>query len=107
MRFPAGFAAANEDSIYRALGMGPLAGTLQELVADEDIAGILPAHRDRSDFSIRLRQRAEATLNRGYELFGVADHRRPTLADWNQEERRGTALQPWRRPRRWRPGREA
>jgi len=63
-------AAASEDSIYKALGMQPvppelregrneiaraLAGTLPELVTDEDIVGILHAHTDRSDGVERLR----------------------------------------------------
>ena len=84
-------AAASEDSIYKALGMQPvppelregrdevaraLAGTLPELVTDEDIAGILHAHTDRSDGLDTLETMAEATLSRGYEYFGVADHSR-------------------------------
>jgi DNA polymerase (family 10) len=73
-------AAASEDSIYRALGMQPvppelregrgevaraLAETLPELVTDENIAGILHAHTDRSDGLDRLDTMAEATLGRG------------------------------------------
>ena len=84
-------AAASEDSIYKALGMQPvppelregrdevaraLAGTLPELVTDEDIAGILHAHTDRSDGLDTLETMAEATLSRGYEYFGVTDHSR-------------------------------
>jgi DNA polymerase (family X) len=84
-------AAASEESIYKALGMQPvppelregrdevaraLAGTLPELVTDEDIAGILHAHTDRSDGLDTLETMAEATLSRGYEYFGVADHSR-------------------------------
>jgi DNA polymerase (family X) len=82
-------AAASEDSIYKALGMQPippelregrdeiarsLAGTLPELVTDADIAGILHAHTDRSDGLDTLETMAEATLSRGYQYFGVADH---------------------------------
>ena len=84
-------AAASEDSIYKALGMQPvppelregrdevaraLAGTLPELVTDEDIAGILHAHTDRSDGLDTLETMAEATMSRGYRYFGVADHSR-------------------------------
>jgi DNA polymerase (family X) len=84
-------AAASEDSIYKALGMQPvppelregrdeiaraLAGTLPELVTDADIAGILHAHTDRSDGLDTLETMAEATVSRGYEYFGVADHSR-------------------------------
>jgi DNA polymerase (family 10) len=84
-------AAASEDGIYRALGMQPvppelregrdevaraLAGTLPELVTDADIVGILHAHTDRSDGLDTLQTMAEATLNRGYRYFGVADHSR-------------------------------
>ena len=84
-------AAASEDSIYKALGMQPvppelregrdevaraLAGSLPELVTGADIAGILHAHTDRSDGLDTLETMAEATLNRGYQYFGVADHSR-------------------------------
>ena len=84
-------AAASEDGIYRALGMQPvapelregrdevaraLAGTLRELVTDADIVGILHAHTDRSDGLDTLQMMAEATLNRGYRYFGLADHSR-------------------------------
>jgi DNA polymerase (family 10) len=57
------------DEIPRAL-----AGTLPKLVTDDDIAGILHAHTDRSDGVDKLETMAEATLSRGYEYFGVADH---------------------------------
>jgi DNA polymerase (family X) len=82
-------AAATEEAIYRALGMQTvppelregrdeiaraLAGTLPELVTDFDIAGILHAHTDRSDGVDPLETMAEATLSRGYQYFGVADH---------------------------------
>ena len=82
-------AAASEEQIYKALGMQPippelregrdeiaraLAGTLPELVTDADIKGILHAHTDRSDGVDTLETMAEATLARGYQYFGVADH---------------------------------
>jgi DNA polymerase (family 10) len=82
-------AAASEDGIYKALGMQPvppelreghneisraLAGTLPDLVADTDIAGILHAHTDRSDGLDTLERMAEAAMSRGYEYFGVSDH---------------------------------
>ena len=82
-------AAATEEQIYKALGMQPvppelregrdeiaraLAGTLPELVTDADIGGILHAHTDRSDGVDTLETMAEATLGRGYQYFGVADH---------------------------------
>src|SRR6185312_12187024 len=51
-----------------------LAGTLPELVTDADIKGILHAHTDRSDGVDTLETMAEATLARGYQYFGVADH---------------------------------
>ena len=41
---------------------------------DADIKGILHAHTDRSDRVHALETMAEATLARGYEYFGVADH---------------------------------
>ena len=82
-------AAATEEKIYKALGMQPippelregrdeiaraLAGTLPEIVADSDIRGILHAHTDRSDGVNTLEEMAKATLARGYQYFGVADH---------------------------------
>jgi DNA polymerase (family 10) len=82
-------AAISEDGIYKALGMQQvppelregrdeiaraLAGTLPKLVTDADIAGILHAHTDRSDGLDTLETMAEATLSRGYQYFGVADH---------------------------------
>jgi DNA polymerase (family 10) len=51
-----------------------LAGRLPNLVTDEDIAGILHAHTDRSDGLDTLEAMAEATWSRGYQYFGVADH---------------------------------
>jgi DNA polymerase (family X) len=82
-------AAATEEEIYKALGMQPvppelregqseiaraLTGELPELVADADIKGILHAHTDRSDGVDTLETMTEATLARGYQYFGVADH---------------------------------
>jgi DNA polymerase (family 10) len=82
-------AAATEDAIYEALGMKnippelregrdeierALAGRLPKLVTDSDIAGILHAHTDRSDVVDTLETMADATLGRGYQYFGVADH---------------------------------
>ena len=62
------------DEIRRAL-----AGTLPELVTDADIVGILHAHTDRSDGVHTLEVMAEATRSRGYQYFGVADHRNPPI----------------------------
>jgi DNA polymerase beta catalytic subunit len=82
-------AAATEQKIYKALGMQPvapelregrdeiaraLAGTLPKLVTDADIKGILHAHTDQSDGVDTLETMAEATLARGYQYFGIADH---------------------------------
>jgi DNA polymerase (family X) len=82
-------AAASEEEIYKAPGMQPvppelregrdeiaraLSGTLPRLVTDADLKGILHAHTDRSDGIDTLERMAEATLARGYEHFGVADH---------------------------------
>jgi DNA polymerase (family X) len=43
-------------------------------VTDADVAGILHAHTDCSDGLDTLATMAEATLRRGYQYFGVADH---------------------------------
>jgi DNA polymerase (family X) len=47
---------------------------LPELVADQDIRGLLHCHTDFSDGSNTLEEMAEATRAKGYEYFGVADH---------------------------------
>ena len=84
-------AAASEEEIYKALHLQPVppelregrdeiaravAGLLPEPVTDEAIKGILHAHTDRSDGVDTLEKMAEATLARGYQYFGVADHSR-------------------------------
>jgi DNA polymerase (family 10) len=51
-----------------------LAGILPGLVIDTDIRGILHAHTDRSDGVDTVETMAEATLARGYQYFGFADH---------------------------------
>jgi DNA polymerase (family X) len=86
-----GTLAASEEGIYAALGLQfippelregrgeiarALAGELPVLVADQDIRGILHAHTDRSDGGDTLQAMAEATRERGYGYFGVADHSR-------------------------------
>lgn len=82
-------AADTERSIYKALGLPFIEPELREgrdevkwaaadrlprLVRDADIRGILHAHTDRSDGVNTLEEMAEATRERGYEYFGVADH---------------------------------
>jgi DNA polymerase (family X) len=49
-------------------------GALPRLVTDEDIRGILHAHTNLSDGVDTLEAMAEATRERGYEYFGIADH---------------------------------
>jgi DNA polymerase (family 10) len=49
-------------------------GKLPPLVADPDLRGILHAHTDLSDGVDTLEVMAEATRERGYQYFGVADH---------------------------------
>jgi DNA polymerase (family 10) len=82
-------AAASEADIYQALGLPFIEPELREsgdeiglaaqrklprLVSNEDIRGILHAHTDRSDGADTLEAMAEATKQRGYRYFGVADH---------------------------------
>ena len=84
-------ASESEEEIYRALGLqfiepelregrGEIKlaqkGKLPKLVADLDLRGILHAHTDRSDGVDTLEAMAEATRERGYSYFGVADHSR-------------------------------
>jgi DNA polymerase (family 10) len=78
-----------ESDVYAALGLpfippelregrGEIAlaaaGRLPNLVAAEDIRGLLHSHTNLSDGSQTLQQMAEATRKRGYAYFGVADH---------------------------------
>ena len=51
-----------------------VARRLPQLVADQDIRGLLHCHTDFSDGSNTLEEMAEATRGQGYEYFGVADH---------------------------------
>ena len=81
--------AAKEEDIYDALGLPfiepelregrgeverALKGKLPKLVTDSDLRGILHCHTDASDGTETLETMAKATLKRGFEYFGVADH---------------------------------
>ncbi|WP_018319054.1 DNA polymerase/3'-5' exonuclease PolX [Bradyrhizobium sp. WSM2793] len=81
--------SANERDIYDALelpfiepelreGRGEIEraskGELPTLVTDRDLRGILHCHTDASDGTETLEAMAKATLKRGFEYFGVADH---------------------------------
>ncbi len=81
--------AATEEDIYRALGLPfiepelregrgeierALNGNLPKLVTDGDLRGILHCHTNASDGSETLETMAKATLQRGFQYFGVADH---------------------------------
>jgi DNA polymerase (family X) len=81
--------AATEDDIYRALGLPfiepelregrgeierALKQKLPELVTDRDLHGILHCHTDASDGTETLETMANATRQRGFQYFGVADH---------------------------------
>jgi DNA polymerase (family 10) len=48
--------------------------TLPTLVSDKDLHGILHCHTTASDGTVTLETMAEATKERGFEYFGVADH---------------------------------
>jgi len=82
-------AAESEEDIYAALGLPfiepelregrgeierAIKGKLPFLVMDRDVRGILHAHTDLSDGVDTLEVMAEATRERGYQYFGVADH---------------------------------
>src|SRR5215204_952802 len=84
-------ASRTEKEIYQALGLPFIEPELREgrneielarqnrlptLVREEDIRGILHAHSVASDGVHTLEQMAEATRERGYSYFGVADHSR-------------------------------
>jgi DNA polymerase (family X) len=81
-------AAKEEEDIYAALalpfippelreGQGEIQRALKRklpsLVSDKDICDILHAHTDLSDGVDTLGAMAEATRNRGYVYFGIAD----------------------------------
>jgi DNA polymerase (family 10) len=82
-------ARKSEQEIYAALGLPfiepelregrdevelALDGKLPRLVTDTDIRGILHAHTNLSDGVDTLEVMAEATRQRGYQYFGIADH---------------------------------
>ena len=84
-------AARTEEDIYAKLGLQVVPPELREgsgeierarmktlptLVSDEDIRGILHAHTDATDGVNTLEAMAQATRDRGYAYFGVADHSR-------------------------------
>ena len=48
--------------------------TLPKLVSDKDLRGILHCHTTASDGTETLETMANATRERGFEYFGVADH---------------------------------
>jgi DNA polymerase (family 10) len=88
-RGPTVIAARSEEDIYNALGLPfiepelregrdeidqALRGELPRLVTDADVRGILHAHTDLSDGVDTLDVMAQATRQRGYQYFGVADH---------------------------------
>lgn len=80
-----------EAQVYAALGLPPIppelregrgeieraaAGGLPDLVAAEDLRGVLHSHTDASDGADTLEEMAAAARARGWEYFGVADHSR-------------------------------
>jgi DNA polymerase (family 10) len=82
-------ASRNEQDIYKTLGLPFIEPELREgrgeielarkgelpvLVTDRDLRGILHAHTDLSDGVDTLEAMAQATRERGYQYFGVADH---------------------------------
>ncbi|RUV40301.1 MAG: DNA polymerase/3'-5' exonuclease PolX [Mesorhizobium sp.] len=82
-------ASVTEEEIYDALGLQFIEPELREgrdeveraarrqlptLVRDEDLHGILHSHTTASDGTETLEAMAEATRERGFEYYGVADH---------------------------------
>jgi DNA polymerase (family 10) len=82
-------ASASEKDIYEALSLQFIEPELREgrdelkraakhslpkLVGDKDLHGILHSHTTASDGSETLETMANATRERGFEYFGVADH---------------------------------
>src|SRR5579884_137303 len=84
-------AGADEDEIYRALGLDPVPPELREnrgelevaarhrlprLVALEELRGDLHAHTDWSDGHDSAKRMVEAAIARGYEYLALTDHSR-------------------------------
>ncbi len=82
-------ATRSEEDIYAALGLPfiepelregrgeierAIEGKLPALVTDREVRGILHAHTDLSDGVAPLEVMAQASRERGYQYFGVADH---------------------------------
>jgi DNA polymerase (family X) len=82
-------AGAQEDDIYRSLGLEPIPPELREnrgeieaaarhqlpdLVRAEDIRGDLHVHTVMSDGRATMREIAQEAKRRGYEYIGVSDH---------------------------------
>ena len=82
-------AGAEEEDVYRALGLpwippelredrgeidAALAGTLPRLVTVEDLRGDLQAHTVASDGKATLEEMARAAQARGYEYLAITDH---------------------------------
>jgi len=81
--------AADEDAIYRALGLDVVApevregegeveaagaGLLPRLVTYEDLKGCFHVHTTYSDGRATLKEMARAALERGWRYLGIADH---------------------------------
>ena len=106
-------AARSEEEIYAALGLPFIEPELREgrgeieralrgdflpLVTDRDLRGILHAHTDLSDGVDTLEVMAQATRERGYQYFGVADHSKSAhLRGW-AVDRRSQSAAPRHRP---------
>ncbi|HUX83810.1 MAG TPA: PHP domain-containing protein, partial [Chitinophagaceae bacterium] len=81
--------AADEESLFRAAGVMPMApaqreqGMLQrtitlpghgELIGEKDIRGIIHCHSNWSDGTNTLEEMAAAAIARGYEYLVISDH---------------------------------
>jgi DNA polymerase (family 10) len=99
---------AEEDEVYRALGLAPippelredhgeidaaLAGELPPLVERSDLRGDLHVHSDWSDGRETIAAMAEAARRRGYAYVAISDH--------SQSLRMAGGLEPDRVRRQW------
>jgi DNA polymerase (family X) len=75
--------AADEDGVYRALGIPwcppelreqPFAGEPPALVATDDIRGDLHCHTTWSDGRASVEEMGRAAIERGYEYIAICDH---------------------------------
>jgi DNA polymerase (family 10) len=100
-------AGANEEEVYRALGMAwippelrencgeieaALAGTLPKLIELADIRGDLHMHTTETDGRATLQEMAEAARALGYQYIAITDHSKALAMANGLDEKRAVAF---------------